>query len=287
MWRSSKILVLMCAARAEVEARPAFPIGRTAIDMLRKLNHEIVLGFLLASLFWIGVLGRQAWHSTDSKHAEECIEIAKKAGFKTDECKTFLERSASDPVAAFTLVLSLSTIALWLVTRRSADIAERAFSDLERPYVYIFGAKGLARYSETMDPYDFLKYSVANYGKTPASIVSAALVINVGTGPETPIDVGPWHKLIEPPIMMPNERRDDEKTVPDSISTSEYADEYTSPSDAFTVPDLKDGTNFFFWARIKYHGPFSNGHETSACWQWDQKSSRLILYGDEKYNYTR
>jgi hypothetical protein len=136
--------------------------------MLRKRYPEIALGFLLASLFWIGILGWQASHSSDNNHAEECIEIAKKAGFKTDECKSFLQRSASDPVAAFTLVLSLSTIALWLVTRRSADIAERAFTNLERPYIYIFGVKGLARESDREEPYDYLKYSVANYGKTTA-----------------------------------------------------------------------------------------------------------------------
>ena len=124
--------------------------------MLQKRNPEIVLGFLLASLFWIGLQGWQASNVRETKETEECHEVAKKAGFKPDECKTFLERTTSDPVAAFTLVLSLSTIALWLVTRRSADIAERTFSDLERPYVYIFGVKGLARDSEGMDPYDFL-----------------------------------------------------------------------------------------------------------------------------------
>ena len=59
------------------------------------------------------------------------------------------------------------------------------------------------------------------------------------------------------------------------------------PDDSFTVPDLEDGTEFFLWVQIKYHGPFSTGHETSACWKWDRDSSRLILYVDEKYNYTR
>jgi hypothetical protein len=255
--------------------------------MLRRRNHEIALGFLLASLFWTGVLVWQASHTPENKQEEECHEIAKKAGFKPDECKTFLERTTSDPVAAFTLVLSLSTIALWLVTRRSADIAERTFSDLERPYVYIFGVKDLRRDSDRMDPYDFLKYSVANYGKTPASIESAAFGISIGIEPEPPITVGVWHSLLEPPILMPNERRDDNAYIPENISMSQFADEYTPPSDSYMEPDLNDGENFFFCARIKYHGPFSNAHETSACWRWDRQSARLILYGEERYNYTR
>jgi hypothetical protein len=251
------------------------------------------LGFLLASLFWIGVLGWQASYSPSSKQAEGCYETAKKAGFKTDECKTFWERTTSDPTAAFTLgififniVLGLSTIALWRVTHRSADIAERAFSDLERPYVYIFGTKGLKRESERFDPYDFLSYSVANFGKTPASLESASLKISVGRSPEAPVAVGLWHNLMVLPILTPNERRDDTEIVPESISTSQYADEETPPDDSFTVPDLEDGTEFFFWVQIKYYGPFSVGHETSACWKWDRDSSRLILYGAEKYNYT-
>lgn len=109
-----------------------------------------------------------------NKQADECYEAAKRAGIKADECKSFWERTTSDPTAAFTagififnIVLGLSTVALWRVTGRSTDIAERAFSDLERPYVYIFAAKGLERDSDRPDPYDFLHYSVANYGKLP------------------------------------------------------------------------------------------------------------------------
>lgn len=262
--------------------------------MRRRSNPEIALGVLLATLFWIGVLGWQSSYGPANKQADECYEAAKRAGIKADECKSFWERTTSDPTAAFTagififnIVLGLSTVALWRVTGRSTDIAERAFSDLERPYVYIFGAKGLERESERMDPYDFLKYSVANYGKTPASLESVCLKISLGNTPEVPVPVGEWHSLRALPILTPNERRDDTEVVPESIPTSQYADENTPPDDSFTVPDLEAGTEFFLWVQIKYNGPFSTGHETSACWKWDRDSSRLILYADEKYNYTR
>jgi hypothetical protein len=120
--------------------------------MPRKTNPEILLGLLSASLFWIGVLGWQPSNSPTNKQADRCYEAAKEAGIKADECKSFWERTTGDPTAAFTagififnIVLGLSTVALWRVTGRSTDIAERAFSDLERPYVYIFGTKGLER----------------------------------------------------------------------------------------------------------------------------------------------
>jgi len=40
---------------------------------------------------------------------------------------------------------------------------------------------------------------------------------------------------------------------------------------------------FFFWVIINYSGPFSKGHETSACWRWDDNSHRLVLH--EEYNH--
>jgi hypothetical protein len=108
-----------------------------------------------------------------------------------------------------------------------------------------------------MEPYDYLKYSIANYGKTPASVESAAFGISVGTAPEPPVTVSVWHSLLEPPILMPNERRDDTAYVPETISMSQFSDEHIPPSDSCMEPDLTDGEDFFFWARIKYHGPCS------------------------------
>lgn len=170
---------------------------------------------------------------------------------------------------------------------RQARTAEESFANLERPYIYVFGIKGLECDFDQMEPYDFLKYSVANYGKTPASLESSCLRISIGTSPEVPVTVRPWHSLIALPILTPNERRENlTEPIPDNIETTQYADEDTPPG-PFTVPVLEEGKEFFFWIQIKYHGPFSVGHETSACWRWDSTSDRLILYGGEQYNYTR
>jgi hypothetical protein len=76
------------------------------------------------------------------------------------------------------------------VTGRSTDIAERALFPIGAADVYIFGAKGLERESERMDPHDFLKYSVANYGKTPASLENVCLKISLGKTPDGPVPAG-------------------------------------------------------------------------------------------------
>jgi hypothetical protein len=170
---------------------------------------------------------------------------------------------------------------------RQAAVAEASFSAIERPYIYIFGAKGLECDFDQEEPYDFLKYSVANYGKTPASIEACNIAIGVGTIPPPLAAVSVWHNLSISPILTPNERRNDlSETVPDTIQTNQYADEHTPPG-SFTVPIFEQGTDFFFWVQIKYDGPFSKGHETSACWRWDRLNDRLTLHGGEEFNYTR
>jgi hypothetical protein len=89
----------------------------------RHLNPEIVFGFLIATVFWIGILGWQAAYAPTEVEKQKCYEAAETAGHKSEECKTLWERTTSDPVAFFTLwlviftgVLAVSTIGLWFVT---------------------------------------------------------------------------------------------------------------------------------------------------------------------------
>jgi hypothetical protein len=83
---------------------------------MKRLNPEISVGFLLASLFWIGVLGWQSSYSPTERQKDECYETAKKTGYKADECKSFWERTTSDPIALFNLILAFSTVGLWVAT---------------------------------------------------------------------------------------------------------------------------------------------------------------------------
>jgi hypothetical protein len=53
------------------------------------------------------------------------------------------------------------------------------------------------------------------------------------------------------------------------------------------IPILKDGDDFFFHIMIRYRGPFTTRHETSACWRWDDSTLGLIKYGGAEYNYER
>jgi hypothetical protein len=82
----------------------------------RLIRGEMALGFYLSSLYWIVVLGWITSFAPTEEQKKECYEAAQKAGRKYEECKTFWEKTTSDPVAMFTLVLAFSTVGLWAAT---------------------------------------------------------------------------------------------------------------------------------------------------------------------------
>src|SRR5437763_190971 len=87
--------------------------------MSKWFRGEIALGFYLATVVWVGVLGWQAAYAPTDLEKQKCQDAAHKSGHKTEECKSLWERTTTDPVAFFTFVLSISTIGLWIVTWRS------------------------------------------------------------------------------------------------------------------------------------------------------------------------
>jgi hypothetical protein len=112
--------------------------------MLKYLRSEIVLGALLATIFWTAVLGWQASYAPTEIEKQQCYETAQKSGHKTDECKTFWERTTTDPVALFTLVLACTTLGLWTATiglyfagRNAVSETRRIGEAQVRAYVHI------------------------------------------------------------------------------------------------------------------------------------------------------
>jgi hypothetical protein len=60
--------------------------------MRKWLNAEIALGFLVATIFWAGVLGWQAAYAPTEREKQECRDTATKSGHKTEECKSLGRR---------------------------------------------------------------------------------------------------------------------------------------------------------------------------------------------------
>jgi hypothetical protein len=291
---------------------------RFLLRVWRWLRAEIVFGFLIATVFGAGVLGWQAAYAPTDAEKQKCYDAAERTGHKTEECKTLWERTTSDPVAFFTfwlvvstIGLGISTVMLWLAgekqfrharrtsiiqsrdmresiaaANRSAAAAERALTDLERPWIFVFGIS-----RPIQDGTDFrVDYKVANFGKIPAIIeeARAGLVFSDASGdPQTPLFVSDDHSLTISPVLKPGDERD----LSDYFPLSETFDARfqvinagTDSEDLMPVPvvDLEPNQSMFFRVLINYRGPASRGHETSANWlyrdPWD-----FVRRGDE-YN---
>ncbi|MET4173838.1 hypothetical protein ABIB99_004938 [Bradyrhizobium sp. LA6.1] len=169
------------------------------------------------------------------------------------------------------------------ISAEAAQAQTHNFSKLERPYLYVFNPKGLQLKEDVEDPYHYVEYDVANYGKTPATIESVFAGISVGRLPGDLGSAWRWHSLLSLPIMVPNEKRTKlSLDVPESITIGEYADEDTPP---MPEPELSGDDQFFVRIVVKYRGPFTSSHETSACWRWVGLS--LASFEDDRFTYMR
>jgi hypothetical protein len=177
----------------------------------------------------------------DEKAAAESSESSKETAEGTEYWiyRGYKVKITDGMLVLFTLALvaiSLSQ-AIFLkgtlaATAVAADAArdQTLFAKLERPYLYIFNASGLKIDLDQEDPFYYLKYSVANYGKTPARVESASIGINVGVAPEQPDAAIGWHDFLVSPFFVTGERRDNPtKSIPDYIEIGDYADENTGP----------------------------------------------------------
>ena len=75
-------------------------------------------------------------------------------------------------VALFTAVLSLSTIGLWTATARSAKIAEKALTELDRPWLVLEAAKVTRRDPPTVPNNWYICFKWKNVSRSPAIITN-------------------------------------------------------------------------------------------------------------------
>jgi hypothetical protein len=165
--------------------------------LLRLTNPEIAFGFLIATVFWIAVLGWQAAYAPTEIEKQKCYDTAQQSGHKSEECKSLWERTTSDPVAFFTFwlviftaVLGGSTILLYFtgekqisVARQSADAAtkaaEAAIAGL-LPMVRTHAVQG-EEWKDWPVEGEILK------GKNPKGVMLTTSFINSGNGVATVI----------------------------------------------------------------------------------------------------
>ncbi|MGB9113906.1 hypothetical protein [Bradyrhizobium sp.] len=98
----------------------------------RWFRAEIVLGFLIGTIFWAAILGWQAAYTATDAEKQKCHDAAERSGSKSKECKSFWERTTSDPVAFFTFWLAISTVGLGISTVLLWAAGEKQFRHARR-----------------------------------------------------------------------------------------------------------------------------------------------------------
>jgi hypothetical protein len=183
---------------------------------------------------------------------------------------------------------------------RQAKIAETALVQLERPYIFIFGVRGIKQDSETQE--FFVEYTVANYGKMPAIIEAPHIGFDISESGEPPLPTLMFdgHSLRTSPILQAGEERrkireyfpanmvgEDIVVQIDRVVKIGAANTDEPSGEVVPTFNVPDGFAIFFRAVIRYRGPFTSCHETEALWLYNPGSFEFAVRGGNEGNYIK
>lgn len=175
-----------------------------------------------------------------------------------------------------------------VATVAQARLARDTLTKVQRPYVFVYGVKDVEPGpNENID--GCVPYVIANHGQAPAVIDRIAY--SLATEKTGPGETGPaWddHPLVVSPVLGVGVQ------CPCKAGSVQWLDSggrlVTSDDEtpAAAIPEIKDkSTTWFFRVLVFYRGPFSEGHETSACWRYDRELCQFVQHGGKEYNYTK
>ncbi len=204
--------------------------------------------------------------------------------------------AATGLIAYFTLTLKRSTDNLWDVTRRSADIAERALTELERPFITVevlqsgltFTASGTVT-----SPISDFKYQFVNHGRTPAQLIELVESWPVVDRIRHPTNSNKFQSVQPPPIDPKTQRG---RQLPFGVVVSQNKP-FELSANAVAVIDIQHvnvrpffhslGSDLYFCGYVRYQDIFDKRYIFGFCAVYDFIGRRFVLMGDSRYNYTR
>ncbi|MGJ4927176.1 hypothetical protein ACQR1I_18185 [Bradyrhizobium sp. HKCCYLS2038] len=283
----------------------------------RWMRAEIVIGFLVSTLFWIAVLGWQAAYAPTEAQRQKCFELAEHSGLKGDECRSIWERTTSDPVALFTLVLAISTVGLWIATiglykagerqlrflkkssaiqfrdtqksiavaDRSAKAAERALSELERPWIFVHLSRHLVSRGDDANSFGappVAVFEIANHGRMPATIAACYIALEGvhQTEPSSGLLRDEFHISIGPQERSGKLQVD----CPGGLAKYGVVVDLLS-QEVHPVPELDQLESFFFYILLEYSDVRGKSYTSSFCWRFDLGVNYWVGFGGRQRNY--
>ncbi|MGA2891861.1 MAG: hypothetical protein ABSE22_03265 [Xanthobacteraceae bacterium] len=202
-----------------------------------------------------------------------------------------------DPIAVFTGALMLfngllfvSTIGLWLATRKSASISERALVDLERAYLFIEGIVGegsnlifyldiTANWNPKTD-WPTFRFSLVNYGRTAGNIDFGLIRFEVLT--QIPSEMtktaalnSPEYSQVVEIIVGPDRPISWEGLKCEHDFTKEHG------------TGIRNGTSFLYCHGLfTYFDIFMKSHTIKFCRRYDPRSGDWAPDGGKERNYS-
>ena len=260
-------------------------------------RNEIVVGFALASAFWVLVM-------VLSSAPSATYQICETNQYGKESCAphhllyvafwyvgyifnaNIITAIATAAIAWFTWTLRQSTEKMWIETKKAADAADlsaKAVTIVEFPIIRTawIGPELLAVDSL---PGDGAAYGGAlNDGlPTQFSVVSTIEYRNYGRSPAFPIGMLLGHSVIDRLPTVPNYRKKAE-TSPSSIlkekDTSEIEIHYGVELTEEERSKIANKTaRLWFFVRMTYLDIMDRPYFISSCWQWGKQTEEGILY---------
>jgi hypothetical protein len=150
--------------------------------MLKKVDPQdrpfVVVLLLIAVLLMLNAMMSLAENPQQPTTNYTQAQASGTSPSKQPESISFWQRTVRDPInlftgvlAVFTIILAAASIYQGVLTQKSVGIAQRALTDLERPYLFILDYNWLLIERAKVEGLESgLIYSVANGGKLPAFI---------------------------------------------------------------------------------------------------------------------
>jgi len=214
-----------------------------------------------------------------SKAAPLYVNSTCASGCYVEDRRGFFDKIWTDPVAAFTAVLAISTIGLWIVTGAMANTSKRALLDLERPIVY-GGVSDSGMEIEGQElKRQHLHLSIYNHGRTMARL--RRIEWEVRTAPKD----GIAHP-IDPKTVGGRELPAGTVCVSgDPYGESENLFAKFSMDDASAIAALK--LSVWVVGFVRYDDIFGRHHISGFTQVFDPLGGRFVRRGSDAYNYER
>jgi hypothetical protein len=166
---------------------------------------------------------------------------------------------------------------------KSANVAERALTDLERPYLFILDYNWLlVDAAKEIGAETGWAYIVANVGKLPAVITRVSSGTRFGRSIPPLNDEPAIAELLTAPLIGADERR----KVKQSLSNDDDPrHECEIRGGKAIIPGIAFKTGgVIVKICIEYDGPLTRGHVTTACWEWHPVKHAFTQHGGPKDN---